>query len=59
MSLICNPCGQKLGKHKGVSSWGAGVCSVCGEKQYVTEKIDFGITEKNDELDILKFFKGF
>lgn len=53
---ICDPCGRKLGKHNGCrSTWHAGECGYCGQKQYVTEDRDYGLSKSDN--DFPEFFK--
>lgn len=54
---ICNPCGMKHGKPTtGTSTWHAGKCDWCGEKQYVTEGRDYGLSEGREISEVEALF---
>lgn len=40
--FICNSCGEKGGKRaRGIATWHTGICEICKQKAYVTQKRDF------------------
>ena len=47
----CINCGKRKGNKEpgNGATWHAGVCDGCGEKGYLTEARDFGISEVEDD----------
>jgi len=58
---VCLTCGLEKGTKNADrgATWHAGVCDMCGEKSYVTQPRDFGISQEDDTVNKLKNMLGF